>query len=129
MFLLFISTSDVELQNRLWVVAWKGAVSSPPVSVDQPVDCFTETVPLQRSSADWSWFGLWKLAVGPSMYSCASCHDKAGLHVHYSYMVRPQYSAKNEYNCPTRYSNRLEYPEYSVYHHEWNGTCISVDSS
>ena len=28
------------------------------------------------------------------MYSCALCLDKVGLHVHYSYMVRPQYSAK-----------------------------------
>jgi len=43
---------------------------------EQPEDCFTETVPRRRSSAGRSWFGLCELAVGPSMYSCASCHDQ-----------------------------------------------------
>jgi len=43
---------------------------SSPVSVElQPEDCYTETVPRQRSSAGRSWFGLWELVVGgPSSY-------------------------------------------------------------
>ena len=36
--------------DRLWVVTWKCAVSSP-VSVEEPQDCSTETVPRQQSSA------------------------------------------------------------------------------
>jgi len=48
--------------DRPWVVAWKCTMSSP-VSVEQPGDCSTETVPRQRSSADRSWFGLWGLVL------------------------------------------------------------------